>query len=175
MSMSGKRGAGMVVEPIVEDIVVDEIIEEPFFHHFDDCYTVSYLALVEEILNYSTAGDHGSTYWFPVYDPHTLQPVGTFQESTIDTHDGECISTGSFSFEYTDSTQSYDSSIIVASSCTGTFSSVIGGSGKFNCATGYQEFSEHTEQNKFIRTNLYLCDTPCHVPLKEDFYYTDDR
>lgn len=134
---------------------------------FDHCFKLSYVALVDEILNYATDTPNGNTYWFPVYDPILLKPVGTFTEDSVVTHTDECISTGAFSFQYNEEAESYDSGINVASTCMSTYSSVIGGTGKFQCATGHQEFAEHTNESKMIVTNLYLCDTPCHVPLKD--------
>lgn len=135
----------------------------------DHCFVVTYIAFVEDILQYSVPTEHGTSYWFPVYDPITFNAVGTFTEESSETHEKECISKGAFAFEYDMESQSYDSGINVASTCMSSYSSVTGGTGKFACATGYQEFAEYTDQSKFIKTNLFLCDTPCLPKTSSNF------
>ena len=136
--------------------------------HPDDCFMLQYLAMVEDVLAYAKESPGGTTYWFPVYDPYLLKPVGVYTESSTVTHFDECVTNGAFLMEYQPDDLSYDSMINVASTCTSTFSSVTGGTEKFRCATGFQEFTDYTDDSKVIKTVLYLCDTPCYIPSKLD-------
>ena len=141
---------------------------------YDNCFTVQYVAMVSDIIEYSKKTAVGTTYWFPVYDPYLMKPVGIYTEESTETHYDECVTSGAFLFEYQEGDGTYDSMINTASTCTSTFSSLTGGAGKFRCARGYQIFEDYTDSSKLIKTTLSLCDTPCFVEDKPDDEYDDN-
>ena len=141
---------------------------------YDNCFTVQYVAMVSDIIEYSKETAVGTTYWFPVYDPYLMKPVGIYTEESTSTHYDECVTSGAFLFEYQEGDGTYDSMINTASTCTSTYSSLTGGAGKFRCARGYQVFEDYTDDSKLIKTTLSLCDTPCFVEDKQDDEYDDN-
>jgi len=89
-------------------------------------------------------------------------PVGLFIDASTDIKDGfngdDCIWEGSFLFGQPNATTGeYDSQVTVAGTCQGTANFIIGGTGDFKCATGYEYFTDKAPDDDHIAFTVYYC------------------
>jgi hypothetical protein len=106
------------------------------------------LAYDRDIALGETAHEAGfSTFRYPIYDPEGVAndepPLGVYIGASTTVGNsandgggfegdlGDCIGTGSFNFDYSDETESYESQIYVSVSCSGTFNAITGGTGRY--------------------------------------------
>ena len=100
-----------------------------------------------------------------MYNRITGHPIGVYsdwhQRLPSTTATDECLSFGSFSFDYNKTKQVYESQVNYQATCSSQSNAVVGGSGKYErCGSGGAEVFYF--QNETVwETNLHLCGDSC--------------
>ncbi|GKY94786.1 hypothetical protein MPSEU_000443700 [Mayamaea pseudoterrestris] len=127
------------------------------------CSTIAVKLYTDEI----TAGGFTAVNGFglrnvPFYDASSGDKLGTYSDFAItpaDTTDrSECVATGAFSFMDANS-QDVVSTINLAFTCQSSENAIIGGTGEYGCANGYEQFS--TVDETVLSVNLVVCGSLC--------------
>jgi len=130
------------------------------------CVQYDLVAKVDEIQAGERNTTVGTTWHFPVYlaeDPENA--IGLFSDATteyVGTTPKECIFTGSFVFGVEPNADGYwEDQITVTGTCQGKENTITGGSGAFQCAKGYEYFTEASTDTVLAFTAFYCsgCDS----------------
>ena len=137
------------------------------------CVRWNMYALTSEIDAGAQNTTVGGNHMFPVYfgegneinDSFMGTPggkAGMFLDATtlIGAGNGDCIFEGSFLFGEANAEGVYENQLAVAGTCLGTANTIIGGTGDFACATGYEYFTGDTDAEMLNFTTYYCsgCD-----------------
>ena len=123
---------------------------------FGNCKTLHLLAKIEDIIAGVQIADRGETSSFPFYDMGTMKEIGLFTDVASIMQDGECVFTGVLSTDYNEETSSFDSQMTITGTCSGAFNAITGGTGGFDCARGFQSFTEAPSEN-FYASTINIC------------------
>jgi hypothetical protein len=104
----------------------------------------------------------GETATFPVYDFDTGEPIGTYTDSTTEAFVGgqfaDCTFAGSFNFDFDASLEfPFVSQVMVSGSCLGATNSIVGGTGKYACASGSEIYIDGGAD--YFASDLMICNT----------------
>lgn len=112
----------------------------------------------------------------PVYDDDArLNQVGTFSSAATIAGAGagsvqegvrECIISGALSFDLDEYSGLYGSTINFAYTCNSEYNAVVGGTGAYGCASGYQDFTEISEDGTVTEFDVYICGCLCGTDEK---------
>jgi len=122
------------------------------------CTRLPVLFFVDEI----DAGEYKSAVGFglqnvPFYDPETGEQLGVYNDAATQLpNSNECLVQSSFSFGFR---TVFDDIINLQFTCRGKTNSIVGGSGKYACASGYEEIA--FEDESILGTDLILCGSTC--------------
>jgi hypothetical protein len=128
----------------------------------NSCQSLKIKALYSEIDAGSGQTALGETLTFPVYDYYTNEPIGTYTDQTTDILLGgqfaDCVSTGSFNFDFDASLEyPFVSQVMIAGTCFGFSNSITGGTGRYACASGSENFIDGGED--YFASDLSICRT----------------
>ena len=99
----------------------------------------------------------------PFYSAETGDKIGIYTDfaNNLGNPDAEtigvCLATGSFS--WTDENGDVVSTVNLSFTCASAENAIVGGTGEYSCANGYETFESQDETT--IKTNLIVCGTPC--------------
>jgi len=105
----------------------------------EGCYRIPVLFFVSEI----EAAEYTNSIGFgldavPFYNPETGEQLGVYSDFATETPGGtdECLVTGAFSFGV--GVETYQSQIELQFTCTSEYNAIVGGTGEYGCASGYE-------------------------------------
>jgi hypothetical protein len=130
------------------------------------CNTISVKLNVADI----TAGMYKTSEGFglrdiPFYDANSGSELGIYSDfatalsasGSSNSTTTDCVATGAFSF--VDSNQTVVSTINLAFTCQSSENAIVGGTGAYGCANGYEQFQ--SQDAKSLSTNLVVCGPLC--------------
>lgn len=121
-------------------------------------YTADYVAA-----QFENAAGFGSSD-IPLYNPETLVQIGYYSDFALNNPDvDDCVVSAAFSFDWNSNTGFYDSQINTASTCLSEYTTIVGGSGTYGCANGYQVDDFMGENDEMIGVELHLCGALCPI------------
>lgn len=103
------------------------------------------LAYDDEIEDGETTVAAGvSTFRYPIYHPSIpKKQIGIYIGASQGSGGEDCVGTGAFNFDFNPDTDSFDSQLFVAVSCSGEVNSIIGGTGSYAFVKdGYEVITE---------------------------------
>jgi len=110
------------------------------------CVTYQLKALGSEITASERNTTVGTTLAFPLYFAEqniTEGPIGYFSDATTNlAGTDECLFTGSFVFGPANEEGFWDDQVTLGGTCKGKENAITGGSGVFECAKGYEYFTD---------------------------------
>jgi len=98
----------------------------------------------------------------PFYNPETGEQLGYYSDFATETGGSdECLVQGVFSFDedMSSDTVSFASTINLSFTCSSESNAVVGGTGSYGCASGYEQFA--FEDDSLLGTDLYICGSLC--------------
>jgi hypothetical protein len=126
-----------------------------------ECQTASYKFFYDEVNAGRSQSAIGDTLEYPLYDVDTEEYAGYYQDASIFAPKdfSNCVFYAVYNFDMDDKLF-YKSQVVTMGSCSGSNNSIVGGTGRYGCATGYDSFRE-TDSDKFGIVDLKLCTTAC--------------
>jgi hypothetical protein len=104
--------------------------------------------------------DFSVSYTYPVYDVDTKMKIGDYSLQATLFLNNDCLYASAYSFGYSNETGTYASQIVGQGTCSGETVAIVGGTGAYACAKGFEAF-ENGNSTGFSISNLYLCSSAC--------------
>ena len=113
---------------------------------------------LEEVRNGRRNITVGDSLVYPIYRIGSNESVGSYKDTAIYTGDGDCQFTASYNLDASNDT--YASQIMLQGTCNGESNAVVGGTGNFSGASGYDVFPDNN--STIVRTvDLTICSSAC--------------
>jgi hypothetical protein len=124
------------------------------------CLELPFKVLISDIDEGVSSTAVGDTFFYPVLDYETLEPVGYYADASTSIISGgetvDCTFSGAYSFDYDESLENpFVSQIMTQGSCLGNRNSITGGTGAYACASGSAELVGDDEE--YLSFKLEVC------------------
>ena len=147
-SSSSKKGGKEADDYYYDDYYTDDAAT-PSPSPVCETFTLKYFLQDIEDGREEIAGGDSLTY--PLYDPVTSQIVGNYSDvATYFGPDGShCVFNAVYSFNSAEAAETLlvRDQVMTQGTCAGAFNSIIGGTGDYACATGYDTFAAVAESD----------------------------